>query len=494
MPATKKNTQISKPRNFPVLQAPDVLVSKSTGKAVPIHVIRTNGFDAWIKSQPKAILSSLTAQGFKAVNNSVGITYVGDKLDAVYVCVGEQISLYAFAAVAEHIIKSVSEKLSDQIFALEDKNLSEKDLEQISVGWSLAAYKFDAYKKNTKKYPKLLWSKRADKNRIEALIQSISLIRNLINLPPNALGPAELADAAKQVAAAKKATIKITEDKKLLTANFPMIYAVGDSSERRPRLIDITWGKASDPKLTLVGKGVVFDTGGLDIKPSSAMLLMKKDMGGSAMVLGLAWMIISLNLPVRLRVLIPAVENSISGIAYRPGDILTSRQGLTVEIGNTDAEGRLVMADCLTLACEEKPDLLIDFSTLTGAARSALGFELPAMFSNNDNIGAELQRISMSVEDPVWQMPLWQPYKNDIMSPVADINNAGNNPAGAITAALFLEHFITNNTDWVHIDHYAWEQSGRPGRPKGGADMAMRATLAYLEKRYAKKKTAGRKK
>lgn len=474
-----------KSNSFSVLQYPQVLVSKAKNKAVPVYLVYEREFDKWLKSQTEPTQSSLLAQGFNGGASSISITYKGRELEAIYVGVGERIGLYTFAFVVDQLMKSVAEKLYDSEFIISGNALDKEDLEKACIGWSLAAYKFDAYKKNAKKFPRLVWPKNVDKARVESFIQSISLIRNLINLPANDLGPVELADAAKKIAFAKKATIKITEDKKLLTANFPMIYAVGDSSERRPRLIDMTWGKTTDPKLTIVGKGVVFDTGGLDIKPSSAMLLMKKDMGGSAMALGLAWMIMSLNLPVRLRVLIPAVENAVSGIAYRPGDVLTSRQGLTVEIGNTDAEGRLVMADCLTLACQEKPDLLMDFSTLTGAARTALGFEIPAMFSNNDDIARELQNISLSVEDPLWQLPLWAPYKNDITSTIADLNNAGNNPAGSITAALFLENFVTNNINWVHIDHYAWEAAGKPGRPRGGADTGMRAAFAFLEKRYA---------
>ncbi|PZP55856.1 MAG: leucyl aminopeptidase [Micavibrio aeruginosavorus] len=475
------------PNNFSALQYPQVLVAKPKTKAVPVYLVYERDFDKWFKSQPKATQSSLLAQGFKGGASHVSISYKDASIESVYVGVGSSISLYSFAYVVDQIMKSAAQETYDTEFSIDDNSLSIEDLEKACIGWSLAAYKFDAYKKNPKKYPRLVWPKGVDKKRVESFIQSISLIRNLINLPANDLGPEELADTARQVAVAQKATFKVIEDKKLLTSNFPMIYAVGDSSERRPRLIDITWGKTTDPKLTIVGKGVVFDTGGLDIKPSSAMLLMKKDMGGSAMALGLAWMIMSLNLPVRLRVLIPAVENSISGIAYRPGDVLRSRQGLTVEIGNTDAEGRLVMADCLTLACEEKPDLLMDFSTLTGAARTALGFDIPAMFSNNDEIAIELQKTSLNVEDPLWQLPLWAPYKNDISSSIADLNNAGNNPAGSITAALFLQSFVTNNTDWVHIDHYAWEASGKPGRPRGGADTGMRAAFAYLEKRYKKK-------
>ena len=484
MPA--KNT--IKSNSFSIFQSPQVLVQKSKGKSIPIHIVYEDDFNTWLSNQTEAAQSSLLAQGFKGGANHVTLTYASGKIEAVYAGLGKRIGLYSFSYVVDQIMKASTEKLYDAEFEIQKNNLSAEDFEKLCIGWSLAAYKFDRYKKNPKKFPRLVLPKNINRARIEAFIQSISLIRNLINTPANDLGPQELADAAKQLAASQKAVIKIIEDNKLLDQNFPLIHAVGDGSERRPRLIDITWGNPKHPKLTIVGKGVCFDTGGLDIKPSAAMLMMKKDMGGSAMALGLAWIIISQNLPVRLRVLIPAVENSISGIAFRPGDVFPSRKGLSVEIGNTDAEGRLVMADCLTLACEENPDLLIDFSTLTGAARTALGFDIPAMFSNNDEIAAELQKISLSVEDPLWQLPLWAPYRADIGSSIADLNNAGNNPAGSITAALFLENFVTDNTDWVHIDHYAWEASGKPGRPKGGADTGMRAVFAYLEKRYGSKR------
>lgn len=484
MPAKKNN----KPDSFSVFQSPQVLVQKSKGKTVPVYLIYEKDFNDWLSSQTEAAQSSLLAQGFKGGANNVTLTYSSGKIEAVYVGLGKRIGLYSFAYAVDQIMKSSTEELYNTEFEIQKNDLSKSDLEKLCIGWSLAAYKFDRYKSNTKKFPRLILPKNANKARIESFVQSISLIRNLINTPANDMGPDELADAAGQLASFQKANIKFVEDRKLLDQNFPLIHAVGHGSERRPRLIDITWGNGKHPKLTIVGKGVCFDTGGLDIKPSAAMLMMKKDMGGSAMALGLAWMIISQNLPVRLRVLIPAVENSISGIAFRPGDVFPSRKGLSVEIGNTDAEGRLVMADCLTLACEENPDLLIDFSTLTGAARTALGFDIPAMFSNNDEIASELQKISLDVEDPLWQLPLWAPYKADITSSIADLNNAGNNPAGSITAALFLENFISDNTDWVHIDHYAWEASGKPGRPRGGADTGMRAVFAYLEKRYESKK------
>ncbi len=476
---------------FSPFSFPDILKSSASAKEkpIPVYVVRAEDFKSWNKKQSAALRTLFSAQGWEASQSSVAL--INDShgtLNAVYVGAGKNLSLYGLATTVEALQKSVpSATLKKLVFALDSTGLSDEEITRACTGWAMACYQFEAYKENRKASPELVIPKTADKARIKALVQSISLIRNLINLPANALGPVELADAAIKLAGTKKATAKLTEDKKLLTYNFPLIYGVGDGSEKRPRLVDISWGNPKHPKVTIVGKGVCFDTGGYDLKPSSAMLTMKKDMGGAAMALGLLNMVADLNLPIRLRVLIPAVENSVSGNAYRPSDILKSRKGLSVEIGNTDAEGRLVMADCLTLACEEKPDLLIDFSTLTGAARAATGFEIAAMFSNNDALARELQDISLREEDPVWQLPLWAPYRSDIMSPNADLNNSGNNAAGAITAALFLESFVEASTDWIHLDLSAWELSGKPGRTRGGTDMGMRAVLALLEKRYAAK-------
>ena len=371
-----------------------------------------------------------------------------------------------------------------------------RGLERLCIGWGWAAYKFDIYKKDkpeepNDKDPALLLPAGVDKKRVKAFTESVCLLRDLVNIPANDMGPDELEDAVKFLCKTHDIkTVNITKDKALLTRNFPMIYAVGKGSARRPRLLDFKWGNAKHPKLTLVGKGVCFDTGGLDIKPSQYMLTMKKDMGGAAHVLALAHMIISLKLPVRLRVLIPAVENAISGEAYRPSDILQSRKGSTVEVGNTDAEGRLILADALTYAAEEKPDLLIDFATLTGAARVALGQDIPALFSTNPKTAQAIQNASAKpeVDDPVWNLPLWEPYKKDLKSPVADISSTGGK-AGAITAALFLKHFTEvkkEKTEWIHMDVFAWESNGKSGQPKGGADTGMRAIFNYLEKRYKK--------
>ncbi len=405
---------------------------------------------------------------------------------------GKTMSIIAGASENQTIVDG--SKIYDAVknaFSLEYLNKTSfsinSDSENLHIGWGFAAYKFSRYKSDeNEKKPLLLINDKADKNRIKAYVESVCLIRNLVNTPANDMGPNELEKATEHLAKHHGVELKTIKDKELISQNFPMIYEVGKASPRAPRLLDFNWGEPKHPKVTLVGKGVCFDTGGLDIKPSQFMLTMKKDMGGAAHVLGLAHMIMSLKLPVNLRVLIPAVENSISGNSYRPSDIINSRKGITVEVGNTDAEGRLVLADALTYACEDNPDLLIDFATLTGAARIALGFDLPAIFSNNDEIAGEIQKQSAQddVDDPVWHLPLWQPYRKDLDSPIADISSTGTGKAGATNAALFLQEFITDKTPWIHMDVYAWEQTGKSGRPKGGADTGMRAIFAYLEGRY----------
>jgi leucyl aminopeptidase len=302
--------------------------------------------------------------------------------------------------------------------------------------------------------------------------------------------PDSLERAARAVASTFGAEVRVIAGDELLSANYPMIHAVGRASTTAPRLIDFTWGQPSAPKVTLVGKGVCFDSGGLDLKPSSAMLLMKKDMGGAAVVLGLAQMIMAAKLPMRLRVLIPAVENAVSGNAFRPGDVLKTRKGISVEIGNTDAEGRLVLGDALTEAVSEEPALLIDCATLTGAARTALGPDLPAMFTDDETLARDLLAASENVHDPLWRLPLWRAYRKMIDSKIADINNAGDSPfAGAITAALFLKEFTKpkeGTRPWVHLDLYAWNPSERPGRPAGGEGMAIRALYDMISKRFAR--------
>jgi len=324
----------------------------------------------------------------------------------------------------------------------------------------------------------------SEDRRRELAAEGVALARDLVNTPANDMGPAELEAAARAVAAKYGASFRSTVGDELLKHNFPLIHAVGRASPRAPRLIDISWGDAAHPKITLVGKGVCFDTGGLDIKPDSAMLIMKKDMGGAANVLAAARMIMDAKLKVRLRVLMPAVENAIAGEAFRPLDVYRSRKGITVEIGNTDAEGRLVLADALALADEEAPALIVDMATLTGAARVALGPELPPFYTHDDALAADLMRHAQAERDPMWRLPLWRPYGAMLESKVADINNVGGSFAGSITAALFLNRFVTATKAWAHFDIYAWTPSAKPARPDGGECQVARALYALLRERY----------
>jgi len=311
------------------------------------------------------------------------------------------------------------------------------------------------------------------------------MLRDLVNTPASDMGPDELEQAARELAAAHGAACEAIVGDALLAQGFPAIHAVGRASSRAPRLIDLRWGDPGHPRVTLVGKGVCFDTGGLDIKPAASMRLMKKDMGGAAHVLGLARMIMGAGLAVSLRVLIPAVENSISGNAYRPGDVVPTRKGLSVEIGNTDAEGRMVLCDALALADDESPELLIDLATLTGAARVALGPELPALYCDDDAVAERLQRLGMELQDPLWRMPLWSPYDEGLKSTVADLNHiASGSFAGSIYAGLFLRRFVSAAAAWVHLDVFSWNPSGRPGRPEGAESQSIRALFALIEERF----------
>jgi len=359
------------------------------------------------------------------------------------------------------------------------------DLRLGALAFALGTYRFARYRKPTPRAVRLALPQGVDEAALTRTVEAVTLTRDLVNTPANDLGPAELADAARALAARHGASFRTVVGEELLAQNFPLIHAVGRASPRAPRLIEITAGDPSAPKVTLVGKGVVFDTGGLDLKPSAAMLLMKKDMGGAANALGLAHLLLARGAKVRLKVLIPAVENSVAGNAFRPGDVFPSRNGLSVEIGNTDAEGRLVLADALALADEEAPDLLIDFATLTGAARVALGPQLPAAFTDDDAFAAELAGASTTEADPLWRLPLWKPYAGMLDSKVADTNNVSSGPfAGAITAALFLAKFVSAAKTWMHLDIFAWNPSARPGRPEGGEAQTIRALDALIAARY----------
>lgn len=353
-----------------------------------------------------------------------------------------------------------------------------------ALGFRLGAYRFDRYRQS-KPAPSLEAVNGADAAEVDRLVEAATLARDLINTPANDLGPDAFEAEIRSFAEARGMDIAVTAGDALLDANFPMIHAVGRASAQAPRLLDLSWGNPNGPKVTLVGKGVTFDTGGLDIKPSAGMLLMKKDMGGAANVLGLAHAIVSAGLAVRLRVLIPVVENAISGTAFRPGDVLRSRKGLTVEIGNTDAEGRLILADALALADEESPQLLIDMATLTGAARVALGPELPPLYTTDNDLARQLMTEGARSDDPLWQMPLWTPYDAMLNSKIADVNNAGSGGmAGSVTAALFLQRFVGNAAAWAHLDIFGWAPEARAGRSQGGTDQGIRALYGVLKQRY----------
>ena len=349
----------------------------------------------------------------------------------------------------------------------------------------MGSYVFTRYGKQPGRDVRFALPEGADGAAVRRIAAGVLLARDLVNTPTNDMGPDELEQAVRALAGEHGAAISVTAGDDLLTGNFPMIHAVGRASDKAPRLIDMVWGRADAPKVTLVGKGVCFDTGGLDIKPSSGMLLMKKDMGGAANVLGLASMIMAGRLDVRLRVLIPAVENAIAGNAFRPGDVLRSRKGLTVEIGNTDAEGRLVLADALALADEEQPRMLIDMATLTGAARVALGPDLPPFYTDDDTFAAAIASASLDREDPLWRMPLWAPYDSKLSSKIADLNNVTTDGfAGSITAALFLKRFVERTTSWAHFDIFAWNPADRPHGPAGGEAQGIRALEAVISRRF----------
>lgn len=445
-----------------------------------------------LTSLKKDYETQIKQSGFEASAGQICLLH-GDNGDIAKILAGKPSldRLNDCAAVAENIRKIISNDILKKLsFTLMGKALKSQQLETLCLGWGLSSYLFDHYKNNDQVNPALVWPKGADKTQINALLEGIFLLRDLVNIPANDMGPAEIERAVKTSAKNHKAAAKSILDDALLKQNFPLIHTVGRAAadKRRPRLIEMNWGKKSHPKLTIIGKGVAFDTGGLDLKPSQYMRLMKKDMGGAAHALALAQVIMALKLPVQLKLLIPAVENSVSADAFRPGDIIKSRKGLTVENTNTDAEGRLILADAITYACESNPELIIDFATLTGSARAALGPDIPAMFCSDEKTGQRLEKISHDTQDPLWMMPLHDAYKTHIESPIADLVNSAGVPGDLIYSALFLKQFLIEKNGktptWIHIDCFAWEQSGKPGRPKGGADTGLRACLAFLEDRY----------
>jgi leucyl aminopeptidase len=444
---------------------------------LPIVPLEKAKFAAWLKRQAAATRGWIESTGFKADSNAVSLV-PGPDGKLARVIVGMEDPFAAFATLAARLPAG-----SYRI----DGRLGPRQANAACLGWHLATYRFERYKakKNESAAPELEWPGNADRDHVTATVEGTTLVRDLINTPAEDMGPSELAAAAQRLARQHKARCKVIVGDDLLKNNYPTVHAVGRASDDAPRLIDIRWGRASAPKVTLVGKGVCFDTGGLDLKTASGMLRMKKDMGGAAHVLGLAHMIMEARLKIRLRVLIPAVENSVAGNAIRPLDIVKTRKGITVEIGNTDAEGRLILCDALAEADSEKPKVIVDFATLTGAARVALGPDLPALFCNDERWAAAALREAERENDPLWRLPLYAPYRRRLDSTVADINNVSEGThAGAITAALYLNEFVGATTPWLHIDLLAWNESARPGRPVGGEAQGLRTIYALLASRF----------
>lgn len=442
-----------------------------------LYPLRQAELADWIQSAPQAHRNWIEASGFKAE---------AGQLVAIPAPEGG-IKAWSFGMQGEGWLlqlASIVPNLPEGVYRLDSAWSREQRL-QASLGWGLASYRFDRYKESKRTRPALLLDEDIDAD-VRRLLMAQTLVRDLINTPTEHMGPQQLADAVAAVADEFDAEYKCTKGDDLLTENFPAVHAVGRASTRAPRLLELTWGDEDAPLLALVGKGVCFDTGGLDLKSAAGMIIMKKDMGGAAHVLALARLVMEYQLPVRLLMLIPAVENAVSGNAYRPGDVIPTRKGLSVEIGNTDAEGRVILSDALAYACEHNPDLVIDMATLTGAARIALGADLPPLFSNRDEVARGIQNAGDEVEDPLWTMPLYQPYRKLIESPIAHINNAGKGPfGGCITAALFLEYFVEKEIPWVHIDTFGWNQANRPARPQGGEALGLRAVFQYLQQRYS---------
>lgn len=442
--------------------------------AIKINLVTPDTYAQWLALQSAPIKEWLNSSRFLAEAGNVRLLPdTSGKFTKVICCVSDPLDMWCVGGLAQILPQG-----NYQFEADDEPYIS------YAIAWGLGAYQFTRYK-NPKRVPAALFLPEKMRQHVENMVESIYLVRDSINTPTDDMGPSELAVITDKLAKQYHASFRQLIGEDLLHENYHSIYTVGRASDDAPRLLDLRWGDRSHPKLTLVGKGVCFDTGGLDLKSSSNMLLMKKDMGGAAHVLGLARMIMQAKLPICLRMLIPAVENVISGNAYRPGDIIKSRKGLTIEIGNTDAEGRVVLSDALTEAVSEKPDLLIDIATLTGAARVALGTELPAVFSNHEDVVNAVIKQGVKNNDLMWRLPLFAPYREYLNSTIADINNNSTEPyGGAITAALFLKEFVPDEIPWLHFDLMAWNLRAKPGRPQGGEAMVIRALFEYLRQRY----------
>ncbi|MFI8718906.1 leucyl aminopeptidase family protein [Stenotrophomonas sp. NPDC077464] len=445
-----------------------------SAKALPLHVMEREQFAAWRAQQDASLVAWLDAQHFNGSGGSVVLLPGEQGLAGAIVGVGDPGDAYAYAhapfALPEGTVWQLATTLPGDIETL------------LHLGWGLGSYRFARYRKPNRAPAQLVASPAAE---VRDVITASLRVRDWVNTPTEDMGPQQLEDAARELAAAHGAQVEVITGDALLEQNFPAIHAVGRASHRAPRLIALRWGHAGHPKVALVGKGVCFDTGGLDIKPADGMRNMKKDMGGAAHALALAGLVMAQELPVQLTLLIAAVENAIGPDAFRPGEVIATRKGLSIEIDNTDAEGRLVLCDALTYASEQTPDIVLDFATLTGAARIALGPDLPALFSNNDTLAQQWLQAGESTRDPVWRMPLWRPYLRYLHSGIADLANAGSRMAGSVTAALYLERFIGDGQAWAHLDVYAWNDGERPGRPAGGEALALRSAWTMLKGRYA---------
>ena len=451
------------------------------GPAHAIHLVDKDGFAEWARKQSaarRALLEAARFEGKTAFQFAILPATQGHDWEVVStVANAAELSPWCLARLAEALPEG-------------SYRLDSLDPGPAMLGWLLGQHRFTDYKtkNDDQRGPRILLTREAAEiERTVRIAEATIQVRNLVDTPAADMGPADLEAAARDIAKAHEAKIEVTTGD-ALNQGYPMIAGVGQGAarDRAPRLIELHWGKKDHPKVAIVGKGVCFDSGGLDIKPASGMRLMKKDMGGAAHALALAKLVMAERLPVRLHLLVPAVENSVSAASYRPGDVLSSRKGLKVEIDNTDAEGRLVLGDALAKAGEAEPELIIDFATLTGAARIALGPDLPAMFANDDRLAADLEAAAKEVTDPLWRMPLWEGYDDMLKSDVADLSNAADSPmAGAVTAALFLRRFVPEGTPWAHFDTFAWRPAAKPGRPKGGDAMGLRAVFAMLRRRYA---------
>ncbi|MEM9457307.1 MAG: leucyl aminopeptidase family protein [Myxococcota bacterium] len=456
---------------------PDCFASRPNARTIPVSALTTKDYRTWVRSQSKMTTTWLKSLQFRPDPGKVALIPGRDgSLARVVLGLGSSPDLWTFAGLRDRLPRG----------RYRFDGLATEHADGAALAWALANYRFCRYvDRQDKNSPILVWPSGADRAGVQRAQEAITLGRDLINTAAGDLGPGELAEAVEGLAERHGGECTVITGEDLLAHDYPAIHAVGRAASRPPRLADLRWGDPEAPRLTLVGKGVCFDSGGLDLKSASGMKLMKKDMGGAASVLALAHMIMDAQLPVRLRVLVPTVENAISGDAYRPGDVLQTRKGITVEVGNTDAEGRLIMCDAIAEACREQPDLLVDFATLTGAARIALGTELPALFSNDDAFAHEVLAAGHQHRDPLWRMPLHQDYRRHLDSRIADINNIANiGQGGAITAALFLQEFVSDDQAWAHVDTMGWNSSNRPGRPAGGEVFGVRAFFAALQARY----------